>query len=45
MFERIKSPNRIRSEGEEIKYRRRKEERKRHERRGQDRKDKQSAYA
>lgn len=42
MFERIQSPTRIRSEGEQVKHQRRQDERKRQERRGQGRKDKQS---
>lgn len=40
MFERITRPTRIRSEGEQVKYQRRQDERKRQEQRGQGRRDK-----
>lgn len=43
MFERIQRPNRIRSEGEQVKYQRRQEIRQRQEERGQSRRNKREA--
>ena len=44
MFERINRPTRIRSEGEQVKHQRRRDERERQEQRGQGRTNKR-AYA